>query len=61
MNNIEQYQAIIFDLDDTLFPEIEFLKRVFHFISYEIIRIESDTIFNEKEIYNLMMNKFLLS
>ena len=50
MNNIISYKAIVFDLDDTIYNEIEYLKKVFDYISF---RLKID------EVSNFLLEEFL--
>ena len=43
--------AIVFDLDDTLYPEIDYLKSAYQFISEKIAPID-------KTLYSLMIEKY---
>ena len=43
--------AIVFDLDDTLYPEIDYLKSAYQFISERIAPID-------KTLYSLMIEKY---
>lgn len=55
---IEQFSAIIFDLDDTLYEEIEYLKRAYKYISEKIIESESDHHYSESSIYKYFLRTF---
>ena len=43
-NTKQPKRAIVFDLDDTLYPEIDFLKSAYHFISRQLT--QDDTLYS---------------
>ena len=53
--NFQNYNAIIFDLDDTLYPEIEYLKPAFKAISEAI---EAEYTVNALEIEHFLIKTF---
>lgn len=50
-------KAVIFDLDDTLVPEIEYVKSGFHFVSDLVAR---KTDFDKCKIYDMLMSLFYI-
>jgi putative hydrolase of the HAD superfamily len=57
--NLKPNSFFIFDLDDTLYPEIDFLKSAYKYIAKELLFITGDNIFNEMlRRYQLRENVF---
>lgn len=53
------YKAVIFDLDNTIYPEIEYLKRAYFQISKSIVLEENIDCENIMDIYYFLLNTFL--
>lgn len=58
MNLFNRYNAVIFDLDDTIYPEIEYLKQAYRFIAQSVIKVESSLDTTEDEIFNFLIYTF---
>lgn len=56
---IEQFKTIIFDLDDTIYEEIEYLKRAYKYISEKIIESDNVNHCSESIIYNYLLKTFI--
>jgi phosphoglycolate phosphatase-like HAD superfamily hydrolase len=56
MKRLEDYTTIIFDLDDTLYNEIEYLSRAYRFISNKISELNNH--FSPKDIFNFLLEEF---
>lgn len=54
-----EYKAIIFDLDDTVYDEIEYLKRAYKYISEKIVDSESTNHYTENTIYKYLLRTFI--
>ena len=57
MVNLTLYKAIVFDLDNTIYDEIEYLKLAYHWISYKIVL--SDNTKLQNEIYDFLVDEFM--
>ena len=57
MNNISGYKLIIFDLDDTIYSEINYLKLAYKYIAKEITKLNSSLFLNE--ISSFLVTEFL--
>jgi hypothetical protein len=58
MNLFNQYNSVIFDLDDTIYPEIEYLKKAYRFIAQSVIKAESRLNSTEDEIFSFLIYTF---
>ena len=58
MNLFNQYNSVIFDLDDTIYPEIEYLKKAYRFIAQSVIKAENCLNTTEDEIFNFLVYTF---
>jgi len=56
MKRLEDYTTIIFDLDDTLYNEIEYISRAYRFISNKIS--ERNNHFSPQDIFNFLLEEF---
>jgi HAD superfamily hydrolase (TIGR01549 family) len=56
--NIEQYDALIFDLDDTVYEELDYLKKAYKHITKLIIESESNHNLSERIIYSFLLSTF---
>ena len=57
MVNLTLYKAIVFDLDNTIYDEIEYLKLAYHWISHRIVL--SDNTKLQNEIYDFLVDEFM--
>lgn len=55
---LSRYSVFIFDLDDTVYPEIEYLTRAYKYISDCIIAKEGKQTTNSDEIFDFLLNTF---
>lgn len=59
MKNLESYSVIIFDLDNTLYNEIEYLNRAFNYIGHKISQINKNCL--PDKIHEFLLNEFKLN
>lgn len=57
MVNLTLYKAIVFDLDNTIYDEIEYLKLAYRWISHRIVL--SDNTKLQNEIYDFLIDEFM--
>lgn len=53
-----KYKAIVFDLDNTIFKEIDYLKKAYKYIANQVIKKENKKELNTDEIYFYLLNTF---
>ena len=51
----QKHKVVVFDLDDTLYKEIDFLKSAYHHIASLVSNVNAP----EDEVYQLMLNTYL--
>jgi len=56
MKNLEDYTTIIFDLDNTLYDEIEYLSRAYFYIGNKISKLSNH--FSAQDISNYLLEEF---
>lgn len=54
---IKKYSVFIFDLDDTLYPELEYLKHAYFQIANNICLLEKGN-YKVQDIYDFLINEF---
>jgi putative hydrolase of the HAD superfamily len=54
----EKYRTFIFDLDDTIYPEIEYLKSAYRFVAETVIRKEKNNEIKLENIYTFLIDVF---
>ena len=57
MSNLTSYKAIVLDLDNTIYNEIEYLKLAYQWISTRII--SSDNLELQNKIYKFLVDEFI--
>lgn len=58
MDWIKKYEAILFDLDNTIYPEKEYLERAYKNIARNVSIVESNLLVTESEISNFLLKTF---
>lgn len=56
MKSLEDYATIIFDLDNTLYDEIEYLSRAYIYIGNKISKLNNQ--FSPQDIFNFLLEEF---
>jgi putative hydrolase of the HAD superfamily len=56
MKNLEDYTTIIFDLDNTLYDEIEYLSRAYIYIGNKISKLSNQI--SPQDIFNFLLEEF---
>lgn len=57
--DLKNFKAIVFDLDDTIYSEIEYLKKAYKYISHKVFENEKRINLSVNDIYYFLIKTFI--